>query len=97
MKELKSIIDRYAQTGVPADLVDAAKRAELAQAEFQRNSIPGLAGVWSTALAAEGRTSPEQDIDAIRKVTVADVNRVAREYLLNAPVITATLIPKPTG
>jgi zinc protease len=97
MKELKSIIDRYAQTGVPADLVDAAKRAELAQAEFQRNSIPGLAGVWSTALAAEGRTSPEQDIDAIRKVTVADVNRVAREYLLNAPVITATLIPKPNG
>ena len=97
LNELKKILDGYAQNGVPAELVDAAKRAELAQAEFQRNSIPGLANVWSSALAAEGRNSPDDDLDAIRKVTVADVNRVAKEYLFNAPVIIATLQPKPTG
>jgi zinc protease len=97
LDELKKIIDNYAQNGVPAELVDAAKRAELAQAEFQRNSIPGLANVWSSALAAEGRNSPDEDLDAVRKVTVADVNRVAKQYLLNAPVITAVLQPKPTG
>ncbi len=95
--EMRRIISRYATNGVPPDLVDAAKRSEIAQAEFQRNSIPGLADVWSNALAAEGRTSPEQDIDAIRRVTVADVNRVAKQYLLNAPTITATLKPVPTG
>ena len=77
--------------------MDAAKRSEIAQAEFQRNSIPGLAGVWSNALAAEGRNSPEEDIDAIRKVTVADVNRVAKQYLLNVSTITATLKPVPSG
>jgi zinc protease len=95
--EMKSILNSYAEKGVPEDLVLAAKRSELAQAEFQRNSIPGLANVWSTALAAEGRTSPEEDIEAIRKVTLADVNRVAKKYLFNANTITATLKPVPTG
>lgn len=95
--EMRQILANYAAKGVPEDLVMAAKRSELAQAEFERNSIPGLANVWSNALAAEGRTSPQQDIDAIRKVTVADVNRVAKQYLLNANSITATLKPVPTG
>ena len=94
---MRQIIAGYAANGVPQDLVDAAKRSEIAQAEFQRNSIPGLADVWSNALAEEGRTSPEEDIDAIRKVTLADVNRVAKKYLLNASTITATLKPVPTG
>ena len=95
--QMRQIITTYATNGVPQDLVDAAKRSEIAQAEFQRNSIPGLADVWSSALAAEGRTSPEEDIDAIRKVTLDDVNRVAKEYLLNTSTITATLKPVPSG
>jgi zinc protease len=97
LDEMRGILNKYAQNGVPADLVEAAKRAELAQAEFTRNSIPGLANVWSQALAAEGRTSPEEDVEAIRKVTLADVNRVAKQYLANAPTITATLKPAPSG
>jgi len=97
LEELRQIVNKYAANGVPADLVDAAKRAEIAQAEFQRNSIPDLAAVWSDALAAEGRNSPDEDIDAIRKVTLADVNRVAKQYLLNANTITATLKPVPNG
>ena len=96
IEEMRGIIANYAAHGVPPDLVDAARRSELAQAEFQRNSIPGLADVWSSALAAEGRTSPQQDIDAISRVTVADVNRVARQYLLNTPTITAILQPSPS-
>jgi zinc protease len=95
--EMRGILSAYAKSGVPEDLVEAAKRSEIAQAEFQRNSIPGLANVWSNALAAEGRTSPEQDVDAIRKVTLADVNRVAQQYLLQAGTITATLQPAPSG
>ena len=97
MTEMRQIIESYATKGVPADLVDAAKRSEIAQAEFERNSIPGLADVWSAALAAEGRNSPEEDIDAIRKVTLADVNRVAKQYLLNASTISAILKPAPSG
>jgi zinc protease len=95
--EMRQILNRYAAGGVPPELVDAAKRAEIAQAEFERNSIPGLANVWSDALAAEGRNSPEEDIDAMRKVTVADVDRVAKQYMLDASTITATLKPVPSG
>jgi zinc protease len=97
LAQMRQIIEAYAKNGVPADLVDAAKRSEIAQAEFEQTSIPGLANVWSNVLAAEGRNSPDEDVEAIRKVTLADVNRVARQYLLNVNTITATLIPKPTG
>jgi zinc protease len=97
MEEMRQIVNKYAANGVPEDLVDAAKRAEIAQAEFQRNSIPDLAQLWSDALAAEGRNSPDEDVDAIRKVTLADVNRVAKQYLYNAATITATLKPVPNG
>ena len=44
----------------------------------------------------EGRNSPDDDIEAIRKVTVDDVNRVARKCLVNDTAITAVLIPRPT-
>ena len=97
MNEMRQIIETYAQKGLPQDLFDAAKRDEIASAEFQRNSIPGLASVWSEALAAEGRTSPDQDLDAIKAVTLADVNRVAKQYLVNSNSITATLKPSPSG
>jgi len=97
MKEMRTILARYAEKGVPEDLVAAAKRSEIASAEFQRNSIPGLAIVWSDALAAEGRETPDEDIDAIKRVTLADVNRVAKKYLIDENSITATLKPVPSG
>ncbi len=45
MGKMRQILAGYAQKGVPEDLVAAAKRSEIAQAEFQRNSIPGLANL----------------------------------------------------
>lgn len=97
IKEMRDILANYAQKGVPEDLVAAAIRSEVASAEFQRTSIPGLANVWSNALAAEGRNSPDEDIEAIKRVTLADVNRVAKQYLADQSSITATLKPVPTG
>lgn len=97
ISEMRRILDDYAAKGVPEDLVAAAKRSEVAAAEFQRNSIPGLADVWSNALAAEGRTSPDEDVAAIRRVTLADVNRVAKQYLASQSSITAILKPVPSG
>ena len=93
---LKETIAGYVKNGIPAELVEAAKRGEIAEAEFRKNSISGLASSWSQALAVEGRNSPDEDIEAIRKVTVDDVNRVARKCLINDTTITAVLIPRPT-
>jgi zinc protease len=94
---IKSIIAGYAKNGVPADLVEASKRHEIADAEFQCNSVADLAAAWSQALAMEGRSSPDDDIEAIKKVTVEDVNRVLREYLVNDTAITAILMPRSSG
>ncbi len=97
VETIKSIVADYVKNGVPADLVEAAKRREIAEMEFQKNSVSGLADVWSQALAVEGRTSPEDDINAMKKVTVDDVNRVAGKYLVNDTVITAVLLPRASG
>jgi zinc protease len=95
--EMRTVLNGYAKQGLPEELVEAAKRGEIAAAEFQRNSIPGLANLWSDALAVEGRTSPDEDVDALRRVTVADVNRVARQFLRDDAAITAILQPLATG
>lgn len=94
---LKQIIADYIKNGIPPELVTAAKLHEIADVEFQKNSISGLASVWSQSVAVEGRNSPDDDVEAIRKVTVDDVNRIARSYLVNDTAITAVLIPQPSG
>ena len=95
--EVRKVLADYVAKGVPADLVEAAKKGELASAEFGRNSISNLAALWSQALAAEGRESPQEDVAAIQRVTVEDVNRVAKTYLLQQNAITTTLKPTQSG
>ena len=95
--DMKALTANYVAKGLPPELVEAAKHSEIASAEFERNSIPGLAALWSDALAAEGRNSPDEDLEALRRVTVADVNRVAKKYLLDQNSIVATLKPRPSG
>lgn len=97
LKELKTVIERYRDLGFPSDLVEAAKRREVADLEFQKNSVEGLASLWSQALAVEGRLSPEDDIEAIKAVSVANVNRVARTYLDNGTATIGVLTPRAAG
>jgi zinc protease len=97
IRRMKAVIGEYLSRGFPEDLVAASKRREIAAAELQKNSIEGLAAVWSQALALEGRRSPEEDLEAIKKVGVDDVNRVARSFLVNETAITALLTPRPSG
>jgi zinc protease len=94
--EMKKILKNYAANGVPEDLVVAAKKGEVASAEFGRNSITNLASLWSQALAAEGRQSPDENVEALKRVTVADVNRAAKKYLVDDAIV-GTLKPSPSG
>jgi zinc protease len=95
--QVRDILATEVTNGVMADLVEAAKRREIASAELQKNSVSGLASAWSDAVAIEGRQSPDDDIAAIRQVTVADVNRVAQQYLDFDHAISAILTPQPSG
>ena len=80
-KQMGKILTGYANNGFPLAAVEAARRNEITLTENARDSIPGLAWQWSQAVAVEGRSSPDDDVAALRRVTVADVNRVAHRYL----------------
>lgn len=92
--EMRAILSRAAQDGLPAELVEAAKRKEQAQLAFANNSITGLANSWSHALAFQNLSSPDAIAASYKAVTVADVNRLARLYLDPDHAITAVLTPR---
>ena len=94
LADIKRILAAEIASGFDADLVEAAKRREIFSAESQKNSVSGLASAWSGAVAIEGRNSPDDDINAFRKVTVDDVNRVAKQYLDFDHAIGAILSPQ---
>lgn len=94
---MDGILSRELKNGVSPDLVDASKRHEISDAEFEKNSISGLASAWSDAVAIENRQSPDDDLDAIKKVTVDDVDRVMRQYIDSSHAIIAVLTPQASG
>lgn len=96
-QHLEETIVQLLKNGVPPELVAAAKRAEAAQAEFDKNSAVTLASAWSQALAWQGLDSPEQAQQQIQKVSVTDVDRIAREYLKPDARITVVLTPSENG
>ena len=97
LQEVKDVLQGQVKKGFSADLVEAAKKLEVAKAGYQQNSVSGLAVAWSNALALESRQSPMDDVQAMKKVTVADVDRVARQYLNLEKTIIAILTPEPSG
>lgn len=96
-KHLDDVIAGLLKSGASPELVAAAKRSELAQAEFKKNSAVQLASSWSSALAWQGLDSPDEAEQRIRDVTAADVDRVAREYLKPDARVTVVLTPDPNG
>jgi zinc protease len=95
--DVRAILARVAREGVPAELVEAAKLQERSDAQLQRNSISELAAVWSDAVTIFGLESPDDDLKRIEKVTVADVNRVARQYLDLDHAVTGVMLPRGSG
>ncbi|MGA8532996.1 MAG: pitrilysin family protein [Candidatus Tumulicola sp.] len=96
-REVRSIVDGYRRDGIPPDLIAAAKLREIAQLEFNGNSIEGMADEWSQAVAVQGLRSPDDMIARFAAVTPADVDRVLRRNLDNSTVVTAYAVPKNSG
>lgn len=97
LASLRGVLATYRAGGVPAELVEAEKQRAIASAQYKANSVTGLAFQWSQAVAVEGRSSPDEILAAIRNVTVADVNRVLREYVDPAHEIAAVAAPAHPG
>ncbi len=97
IKDMNSIIKEKIKRGFSEDLVEAEKRHELSNAEFEKNSVSGLAMAWSEAVAVEGRQSPDEDLKELEKVSLADVNSVAKKYLDEHHAIVTILTPQSSG
>jgi zinc protease len=97
LADMRASLAATLRDGVPAELVEAAKRQEIAELEFQKNSISGLANAWSDALALQGLASPDDLKAAYEKVSVADVDRLARALLRPDAAVTAVLEPESSG
>ncbi|MBM9401798.1 insulinase family protein [Gluconacetobacter azotocaptans] len=97
LHEVNAILATIRDKGVPTDLVEAARRKELAQLSFSANSISGLAENWSQALAVMGLNSPDDLAAMLNAVTPADVNRLARQILDPGEAVTALLTPEDSG
>ena len=97
LKEIKIVLAKDIKLGFSKDLVEAAKRNRLMQAELRKNSVSDLAMAWSQALAVEGHQSPDDTEKAIQQVSAADVSGVAKKYLKLNQTIEAVLIPEAAG
>ena len=95
--EMRTILENYKKTGVPADLVEAAKLREISQLEFSGNSIEGQAFEWSQAIAVQGLSSPDDMISRFERVTPADVDNVLRKYVDNRNAVVIYAVPKNSG
>ncbi|HJU25500.1 MAG TPA: pitrilysin family protein, partial [Rhodanobacteraceae bacterium] len=97
LTRMRSIMHAAASKGVDPALVEAAKRKAVAELEFQKNSVSGLANAWSEALAFQGVSSPDAMKEAIASVTPAQVNALAKRIFDPAHAVTAILTPESSG
>ncbi|HET9818809.1 MAG TPA: pitrilysin family protein [Rhodanobacteraceae bacterium] len=97
LDNMQAIIAEAASQGVPAELVEAAKKKAIADLEYKKNSVSGLANAWSSALAFRNGASPDDIRDAIAAVTPEEVNALAKKVLDPAHAITAILTPTSSG
>lgn len=97
MADMRGVLEAIRKNGVPADLVEAAKRREIAQMQFAANSVSGLASTWSTALAFQGLDAPGDLVAAYQAVTPEAVNKLAATLLNPAHAVSAVLTPESSG
>ncbi len=97
LQAMQAIMAEAARKGIDPALVEAAKQQAIAQLEFQKNSVNGLADSWSDALAVDGLSSPEAMKARIEAVTPAEVDSLARASFNPAHAFTAILTPQSSG
>jgi zinc protease len=97
LETMRGILAQAAAHGVSPELVEAAKRRAIADLEYQKNSVDGLANAWSHALAFADQPSPDAVKAAIAAVTPAQVDALAKQIFDPGHAITAILTPHDSG
>ncbi len=94
-KAMEDQVDRLLKDGVTQRELDRARQAYLKSIIYSQDSQVTLARIFGSVLTIGGSV---EDLtswpDRLKKVTVEDVNRVARKYLDRNRSITSRLLPK---
>jgi len=94
--DLEAVVAKYRASGVPADLVEAAKKREIVRVQTAASNVLNLGGLWSETLAVEHRT-PDDDARSIARVTPAAVNAILQADFSPSTVNVAYAVPKNGG
>ena len=86
-------IEKLNKDGVTADEVQSAVAKNLADAAFQRDGSFAIAGNLNENIAVGDWTLYYTLEDAVKKVTPADVQRVAHKYLMADQSTTGWFVP----
>ncbi len=92
-QKLEAILSGYARDGVPRELFESTRRQLIAGQEQSRPTIAALASDCATTIALDREPSIAREQELIARVTLADVNRVAKKYLDPAHAIVGELTP----
>jgi zinc protease len=93
VKKLEGIVTNIRDHGVPAELFESTKRRLIADQELSRNSIASLASDWADTIAVDKEPSIAYEQELIGRITLADVNRVAKRYLDVNHAVIGSLTP----
>ena len=97
LKEMQRILADNVKNGLPADLVEAAKRARRTKAELEKNSVLGLGRNLVGSPCPPRQAVAREMVQAIEETSPEDVNRAARKYLDMEHSIATILTPEPSG
>ena len=97
LADLRRVLADAAAGEIPTELVEAAKRQEIAQLAFEADSISGLARAWSRAVGVMGLSSPDDLAQAYADVTPDAVRALARRLLDPAQAMSLVLTPRPAS
>jgi zinc protease len=89
-------LDAYRTTGIPVELIEAAKLRLLSAQAYRQASISGLGFAWAEAVALH-RATPDAADAEIANVTADDVNRVLRTYFSADHRLSMIISPKPSS
>lgn len=94
--EIDKILNEVAANGVTQKELDHARNGLVKSAIYARDSQTTMARIIGAVLAMEGDLGDVLDwAENLEKISVADVNEVARKYLQKSRSVTGYLLPKP--
>lgn len=93
--KIDDVLQKVLQEGVDEEEVEKSRNALIQSAIFSRDSQTSMARIVGATLAMGGSVEDvTQWADRLKKISVEDVNRVAKQYLKSKRAVTVYMLPE---